>query len=76
MKHATDGSKSEMAKFTTDEVLQMRERYVNEDARSIYNDYQDRCSYQTLQQILWGRTYKDLPVYKKKQKVWVNKWSL
>ena len=73
MKHATDGSKSEMAKFTTDEVLQMRERYVNEDARSIYNDYQDRCSYQTLQQILWGRTYKDLPVYKKKQKVWVNK---
>ena len=72
-KHATDGSKSEMAKFTTDEVLQMRERYVNEDARSIYKDYQDRCSYQTLQQILWGRTYKDLPVYKKKQKVWVNK---
>ena len=73
MKHATDGSKSEMAKFTTDEVLQMRERYVNENARSIYKDYQDRCSYQTLQQILWGRTYKDLPVYKKKQKVWVNK---
>ena len=73
MKHATDGSKSEMAKFTTDEVLQMRERYVNEDARSIYKDYQDRCSYQTLQQILWGRTYKDLPVYKKKQRVWVNK---
>ena len=73
MKHATDGSKSEMAKFTTDEVLQMRERYVNEDARSIYKDYQNRCSYQTLQQILWGRTYKDLPVYKKKQKIWVNK---
>ena len=49
MQHATDGSKSEMAKFTSEEVLQMRERYVNEDAKSIYNDYKDKCSYQTLQ---------------------------
>lgn len=73
MYHATDGSKSEMANFTSEKVIHMRERYVNEDARSIYNDYKDKCSYQTLQQILWGRTYKDLPIYKKKQKTWVNK---
>ncbi len=72
-KHATDGSKSENAVFTSEEVIKMRERYVNEDARTIYEDYKDRCSYQTLQQILWGRTYKDLPIYKKKQKTWVNK---
>lgn len=71
--HATDGEKSETAKFTNAEVVQMRERYVNENAREIYKDYKDRCSYQTLQQILWGRTYKDLPIYKKKQKTWVNK---
>lgn len=71
--HATDGSSSDKAKFTSEEVLKMRERYVNEDAKSIYNDFKDRCSYNTLQQILWGRTYKDLPIYKKKQKVWVNK---
>ena len=71
--HATDGSKSEKAEFTSEEVIKMRERYVNEDARSIYNDYKDRCNYQTLQQILWGRTYKDLPIYKKKQKTWVNR---
>ncbi len=71
--HATDGSKSEMAAFSSEEVIKMRERYVNEDARTIYEDYKDRCSYQTLQQILWGRTYKDLPIYKKKQKTWVNK---
>ena len=71
--HATDGAASDVAKFTEQEVLQMRERYVNEDARSIYQDYKDRCNYQTLQQILWGRTYKNLPIYKKKQKIWVNK---
>lgn len=73
MRHATDGSKSEKAKFTSEEVISMRERYVKEDARAIYEDYKDRCSYNTLQQILWGRTYKDLPIYKKKQKAWVGK---
>ena len=71
--HATDGANSDKAKFSNEEVLQMRERYVNEDARSIYEDFKDRCSYQTLQAILWGRAYKDLPIYKKKQKTWVNK---
>lgn len=71
--HATDGANSCSAKFSNDEVIQMRERYVNEDAKSIYNDFKDRCNYQTLQQILWGRTYKDLPIYKKKQKTWINK---
>lgn len=71
--HATDGSNSINAKFTDEEVMMMRKRYVNEDARSIYQDYQDKCSYNTLQQILWGRTYKDLPIYKKKTKTWVNK---
>ena len=73
MHHATDGSNSEIAKFTSDEVIKMRERYVSETARSIYEDYKDKCTYETLQQILIGRTYKDLPIYKKKQKVWVNK---
>ncbi len=71
--HATDGATSEIAKFTEQEVLQMRKRYINENARSIYQDYKDRCNYQTLQQILWGRTYKNLPIYKKKQGIWVNK---
>ena len=71
--HATDGANSDKAKFTAEEVLQMRQRYVNEDARSIYNDFKDRCKYNTIQQILWGRTYKDLPIYKKKQKTWISK---
>ena len=72
-KEATNGEKSFSAKFTNEEVIHLRERYVNEDARSIYEDYKDRCSYTTLQQILWGRTYKNLPIYKKKEKKWINK---
>jgi hypothetical protein len=26
--------------------------------------------------MLWGRTYKHLPIYSKKKKEWINKWSL
>lgn len=72
-RESTNGDKSTSAKFTNEEVIQLRERYVFENAKSIYEDYKDRCSYNTLQQILWGRTYKNLPIYKKKEKKWINK---
>lgn len=70
---ATNGELSYYAVFKNIEIVEMRERYVNETAKEIYEDYKDRCSYQTLQQILWGRTYKELPIYKKKTKEWINK---
>jgi hypothetical protein len=62
-----------MSKFTNEEVINIRERYVNENAKQIYENYSDRCTYQAFQAILWGRTYKDLPIYKKKEKKWINK---
>lgn len=68
---ASNGELSTFAAFSNEEVLKMRERYVSETAKSIYQGIEDRCSYQTLQQILWGRTYKDLPIYKKKEKKWI-----
>ena len=71
--HATDGESSVTAILTDKEVLNCRKRYVNETAREIYKDYQDKISYQTLQAILWGRSYKHLPIYSKKKKEWINK---
>ncbi len=44
-----------------------------ETAKEIYEDFKDRVTYQTFQQILWGRTYTHLPIYKKKLGKWVNK---
>ena len=71
-KEATNGESSENALFSNDEVIAIRTRYVSESAKSIYQDYKDRCSYQTLQGILWGRNYKNLPLYKKKERKWIN----
>ena len=70
---ATNGEKSAMALLTDEDVMNCRKRYVNESAKIIYQDYSDKVSYQTFQQMLWGRTFKHLPIYKKKEKKWVNK---
>lgn len=66
------GSNGSSAKFTDEEVIQARERYVNESAKDIYQDYKDRVSFQTFQALLWGRSYTNLPIYKKKEKKWIN----
>lgn len=71
-REATNGENSEMALFSSQEVIAMRTRYINESAKDIYQDYKNRCTYQTLQAILCGRTYKNLPIYRKKEKKWIN----
>ena len=48
----SNGQNGASAKFTDEEVLLIRQRYVKESAKSIYKDYKDRVSFQTLQQIL------------------------
>ena len=68
----SDGGNGASAKFSDEEVIQIRKRYVNENAKEIYEDYKNRVSYQTFQAMLWGRSYKTLPIYKKKEKKWIN----
>ena len=72
MKEASNGELSNRAILTDEEVIYARQRYVNETAAQIWEDYKDRIQFQTFQQILWGRTYKHLPIYKKKTKEWIN----
>jgi group I intron endonuclease len=66
------GGTSTMARLADEEVIAIRTRYQIENARTIYEDYKDRMKYETFQQVLWGRTYKNLPIYKKKEKKWIN----
>ena len=68
----SQGDNGTFSKFTNEEVIQLRKRYVNETAKQIYQDYKDRVSYQTFQAMLWGRSYSTLPIYKKKEKIWIN----
>lgn len=65
------GSKNAKAVFTDEEVNIIRQRYVNESGRNIYKDYEDKCSYTTFERVLIGKTYTNLPIYKKKEKRWI-----
>ena len=67
------GENSKNSTFTNEEIMTIRTRYVNESAKQIYEDYKDRVAYQSFQMILWGRYYDNLPIYKKKEKRWINK---
>lgn len=69
---ATNGENSTTAILSDSEVLELRKRYISESAKDIYESVKDKIKYQTLQQILWGRTYKHIPIYKKSQKQWIN----
>ena len=66
------GSNGAFAQFTDEEVIKIRTRYEKESAKQIYKDYSNRVSFQSFQQILWGRYYSELPIYKKKEKKWIN----
>lgn len=68
----SQGENGSQSKFSNEEVLNIRKRYVNEDAKTIYKDYENQISYQSFQAILWGRHYKNIPIYKKKLKKWIN----
>lgn len=67
------GDKNINAIFTDEEVLALRERYVNETTAEILKDYEGVISYSGLERILIGGSYSHLPVYKKRLKKWIIK---
>lgn len=73
MYEAAKGEKSEKACLIDEEVIKCRTRYMKETAKQIYEDYKEKITYQAFQAMLWGRSYKNLPIYSKKKKEWINK---
>ena len=59
-------------RYTDEEVLYYRQRYVNETAEEIYNSINVDSSLNTFKAMLNGNSYKHIPIYNKKKKVWNN----
>ena len=72
IKQNSKGENGKFAQFTNEEIIKIRTEYVDKTAKEIYEDYKDRVNFTSFQQILWGRNYSDLPIYKKKEKKWIN----
>ena len=69
---ARPGSQNGRSVFTEEEVLQIRKRYVNETVNDMYPDYKNRCSLSGFKKIVQGTTFKNVPIYKKSMKKWIN----
>lgn len=69
---ARPGSQNGRSDFTEEEVLQIRKRYVNETVNDMYPDYKNRCSLSGFKKIVQGTTFKNVPIYKKSMKKWIN----
>lgn len=59
--------------FSDEEVLKIREQYVNMSVSELYEFYKDKCSFSGFKKIVQGTTFKHLPVYSKITKKWLNK---
>lgn len=65
------GEKQNGAILTEKDVMEIRNRYVNETLEEIYEDYKDRMSYSGFKNVCYGVTWKHLPCYKKREKKWI-----
>lgn len=66
------GEKNSTSILSDEEVLKIRMSYKDKTGKAIYEEYKERLSYTSFERALTGRTYKYLPVYKKKTKEWIN----
>lgn len=65
---ARKGETNGRAKITDEEVIKIREMYVDNDLNTIYELYSDRVSFSTMKKIVYGQQFKHLPIYKKERK--------
>ena len=62
------------ALLTDEEVIEIRNRYVKETVKEIYEDYKNiYSSIKSFELVVHGRSYSHLPIYKKREKIWINK---
>lgn len=74
--HSSSYGASTQKILTTEEVITIRTRYVNETLDEIYEDYKSKISKASLKKICYGVTWKHLPVYKKREKKWINYYQV
>ena len=65
------GELQNTAVLSEDDVIEVRNRYVNEELQNIYEDYKNRISFSGFKKMIYGATWKHLPCYKKREKKWI-----
>lgn len=59
-------------RLSDEEVMNARKKYAEgSTAKDLYQQYEDRITYQTFQRILCGLSYKHLPYFHKRTNQWI-----
>lgn len=67
--YSSNGGANNM--FTFAEVMNYRTQYITQTAAEIYEKTDKRCSFDAFQKMLWGNTYKDIPIFDKRNNRWI-----
>lgn len=64
------GETNPNAKLSNEQVMQLREEFVNKTLDEVYQLYPSLCSKSEMKKILYGVQFQHLPIYKKRQQKW------
>lgn len=64
------GGTNPNAVLTNEDVITIRERFVEETLPEIYKDYKEKVSFSSFKKAVYGVQFKSLPIYKKREKAW------
>lgn len=70
--YGSKGETNPQAKFNDKIVLEMRTYYITHTITEVCEKYNHIASNSAIKHILSGESYKHLPIYRKKQKTWIN----
>jgi group I intron endonuclease len=66
------GSKNKKAKFTDEQVMEIRKKYAEgQTPNQLYPQYNHIATNSAIKAIIYGESYKNLPIYKKSIKKWI-----
>jgi len=68
---ARPGSKNGMSRISDEEALLMRSMYLTKTIPEIQTIFKDIIGASSVKHILEGSSYKHLPIYKKRKKMWI-----
>jgi group I intron endonuclease len=68
---AHQGEYQNTAILTSEDVLSIRRRYEYESLPEIFEDYKNKISFSGFKKVCYGVTWKHIPCYKKREKIWV-----
>lgn len=67
---ANTGGSNPNSKLSDNDVMRIREQFVNDSLAKIYEENKDLCSFSSMKKAIYGASFLHLPVYKKREKKW------